>query len=145
MVGLLGLNLRVWSGHAFHEKHLEMTLCWDFKLKLTWLSLCPVRCVPLSDPAAIPDTPRGRGSQPLQKEEKAKQEESLSLFDLLPAPQAVWGGSDRHSGQCRLRGPKLWDSSLTRVPTKPLGVDQTDLPRTNKKIQPKPSLLPLPS
>lgn len=84
------------------------------------------RCVSLSDPAAISDTPRGRGSQPPQKEEKAKQEEPLSLFDLLPAPQAVRGGPDRHSGQCRLRGPKLWDSTLTRVPTKPL--DSTDLP-----------------
>lgn len=54
------------------------------------LSLClPGRCVPLSDPAAIPDNPRGRGSQPPPKEEKAKQEEPLSLFDLPPAPQAV--------------------------------------------------------
>lgn len=51
--------------------------------------LLPVRCMPLSDPAAIRDTPRGRGCQPPQKEETAKQEEPLSLFDLLPAPQAV--------------------------------------------------------
>jgi len=43
--------------------------------------------VSLSDPAAISDPPRGRGSP--QKEEKAKQEEPLYLFDLLPAPQAV--------------------------------------------------------
>lgn len=93
-------------------------------------SLAPIRSVPLSDPAAIPDTPRGRGSQPPQKEEKAKQEESLHLFDLLPAPQAVWGGPDRHSGQYRLRGPKLWDSTLTRVPTKPL--DSTKLTSTEK-------------
>lgn len=90
------------------------------------------RCVSLSDPAAISDTPRGRG--PPQKEEKAQQEEPLYLFNLLPAPQAVWGGPDRHTGQCRLRGPKLWDSSLTRGHTKPL--DSTRLDPTSALCAP---------
>lgn len=73
------------------------------------------RRMSLSDPAAIPDTPRGRGAQPPQKEETAEQEEPLSLFDLPAAPQAVRGGPDRHPGQCRLRRPQLRDSSLTPV------------------------------
>lgn len=76
----------------------------------------PGRCVPLSDPAAIPDTPRGRGSQPPQKEETSEKEESLSLFDLPPAPQAVRGGPDRHPGQCRLRGSQLRHPPLTACP-----------------------------
>ena len=96
-----------------------------WNLWVAWCYSCasspclPPRCVSLSDPAAISDTPRGRGPPPPQNEEKAKQEEPLSLFDLLPAQQAVRGGPDRHPGQCRLRGPKLWDSTLTRVPAKP--------------------------
>lgn len=95
-------------------------------------TLClPFRCVSLSDPAATSDTPRGTGSP--QQEEKAKQEEPLYLFNLLPAPQAVWGGPDRHTGQCGLRGPKLRDSSLTRGHNKPL--DST------RPTPPQPSLL----
>lgn len=58
-------------------------------LPLCFLSRLPFRCVSLSDPAEISDTPRGRGSQLPQKEEKAEQEEPISLFDLLPASQAV--------------------------------------------------------
>lgn len=79
------------------------------------LSLLPLlsRCMSLSDPAAIPDTPRGRGPQPPQKEKTAEQEEPLSLFDLPAAPQTVRGRPDRHPGQCRLRRPQLRDSSLT--------------------------------
>lgn len=92
------------------------------------VTLCPPvfpdRCVPLSDPAAIPDTPRGRGSQSPQKEETAEQEESLSLFDLPPAPWAVRRGPDRHPGQCRLRGSQLRHPPLTRVPAKPLDSTQ---------------------
>lgn len=79
------------------------------------LSLPPLvsRCMSLSDPAAIPDTPRGRGARPRQEEEEAEQEEPLSLFDLPAAAQAVRGGPDRHPGRCRLRRPQLWDPSLT--------------------------------
>lgn len=102
---------------------------------LIWLEVCgrcvnlflpafPDRCVPLSDPAAVPDTPRGRGSQPPPKEETTEQEESLSLFDLPPAAQAVRGGPDRHPGQCRLRGSQLRHPPLTRVPAKPLDSTQ---------------------
>lgn len=100
------------------------------------LSAFLLRHVSLSDPAAISDTPRGRGPQPPQKEEKAKQEEPLFLFDLLPAPQALWGGPGRHFGQCGLRGPKLRDSTLTCVPTKPL--DSTKLTSPKKKEPPQP-------
>lgn len=88
----------------------------------------PYRCVPLSDPAAIPDTPRGRGSQPPQEEETAEQEESLSLFDLPPAPQAIRGGPDRHPGQCRLRGPQLRHPPLTPRARQAIGLDSIKEP-----------------
>lgn len=122
--------------HCLEERYAKFVLKCNFGFTRVFgfffsLSPPPSRCMSLSDPAAISDTPRGRGSQPPRKEEKAKQEEPLSLFDLPAAPQAVRGGPDRHSGQCRLRRPQLRDSPLTRVPTKPL--DSTKLTSPSKE------------
>lgn len=124
---------QVWIGSSIQSSLAFLSLSLPLVLLLS-------RCMSLSDPAAIPDTPRGRGPQPPQKEETAEQEEPLSLFDLPAAPQTVRGGPDRHPGQCRLRRPQLRDSSLTpRLNHQAIGPLNLTPPRPHTQPTPPPS------